>query len=71
MCFKKVLKDLLIKKFDKFIGQCYIREISQQKDKKRKIWVTQKNTEVVEKWVLKKEEPEKKIRKSKFQLIYG
>ena len=30
----------------------------------RIIWVTQKNIEVVEKWALKKEEHEKKIKKS-------
>jgi hypothetical protein len=30
----------------------------------RRLWVTQRNTEVEEKWDLKKEELEKKIRKS-------
>ena len=30
----------------------------------RRLWDTQKNTEAVEKWAQKKEEPEKKIRKS-------
>ena len=29
----------------------------------RRLWDTQKNIEVVEKWVLKKEEPEKKNKK--------
>ena len=32
----------------------------------RRLWVIQKNTEVVEKWALKKEELEKKIKKSSF-----
>ena len=32
----------------------------------RIIWVTQKNTEAEEKWAQKKEELEKKIRKSSF-----
>ena len=32
----------------------------------RIIWVTQKNIEVVENWALKKEELEKKIRRSSF-----
>tara|TARA_B110001454_G_scaffold211434_1_gene227096 strand:+ start:472 stop:624 length:153 start_codon:yes stop_codon:yes gene_type:complete len=35
----------------------------------RKLWVTQKNIEVAEKWALKKEEPEKKIRKNRTCLI--
>ena len=30
----------------------------------RRLWDTQKNTEAVEKWAQKKEEPEKKIKKS-------
>jgi hypothetical protein len=34
--------------------------------KNRKIWDTQKNIEVEEKWALKKEEQEKKIRKNRF-----
>ena len=32
----------------------------------RKIWGTQKNIEAEEKWALKKEEQEKKIKKNKF-----
>ena len=32
----------------------------------RRLWDIQKNTEVEEKWVLKKEELEKKIRKNNF-----
>ena len=32
----------------------------------RRLWDTQKNIEVVEKWALKKEEQEKKIKKNKF-----
>jgi len=32
----------------------------------RRLWDTQKNIEVVEKWVLKKEEPEKKIKRNNF-----
>ena len=31
----------------------------------RIVWVTQKNIEAVEKWVLKKEEQERKIRRNK------
>ena len=34
----------------------------------RSIWVIQKNIEAVEKWALKKEEQEKKIRKNDFYL---
>jgi hypothetical protein len=30
----------------------------------RRLWVTQKNTEAEEKWALKKEERERKIRKN-------
>ena len=36
----------------------------------RRLWDTQKNTGVVEKWAQKKEELEKKIRKSNFRLDY-
>ena len=32
----------------------------------RRLWDTQKNIEAVEKWALKKEEQEKKIKKNKF-----
>ena len=32
----------------------------------RRLWDTQKNIEVVEKWALKKEEQEKRIKKNKF-----
>ena len=36
---------------------------------KEKIWDTQKNTEVEDKWAQKKEEPEKEINENKFQLV--
>ncbi len=32
----------------------------------RRLWGIQKNIEVVEKWALKKEEPEKKIKRNNF-----
>jgi len=32
----------------------------------RRLWDTQKNTEVEEKWALKKEEQEKRIKRNKF-----
>ncbi|SVB31610.1 uncharacterized protein METZ01_LOCUS446958, partial [marine metagenome] len=35
------------------------------KKNQRRLWDTQKNIEAVEKWALKKEELEKKIRKNK------
>ena len=35
----------------------------------RRLWDTQKNTEVEEKWALKKEEQEKKIRKNKLVFL--
>ena len=37
----------------------------------RRLWDTQKNIEVVEKWAQKNEEQEKKIKKSKFTLVDG
>ena len=36
--------------------------------KEEKIWVTQKNTGVEERWAQKKEELEKEIRENKYQL---
>ena len=48
-----------------FRGQCYIPQIISIKIiNKRKKWVIQKNIEAEEKWAQKKEELEKKIRKS-------
>ena len=35
----------------------------------RRLWDTQKSIEAVEKWVLKKEEPGKKIRKNKLVFL--
>ena len=63
MCFKNVLKDLDIKKlisiYDNAISVEYVNKKNQ-----RRLWDTLKNIEAVEKWALKKEEQEKKIRKS-------
>ena len=63
MCFKNVLKDLDIKKlisiYDNAISVEYVNKKNQ-----RKLWDTLKNIEAVEKWALKKEELEKKIRKN-------
>ena len=35
----------------------------------RRLWGTRKNIEAVEKWALKNEEPEKKIRKNKLVFL--
>ena len=51
------------------IAQCYIhltRSIDKIKKENKLLWGTQKNTGDVEKWALKKEELEKKIKKSNF-----
>tara|TARA_B100001173_G_scaffold302623_1_gene304520 strand:- start:399 stop:551 length:153 start_codon:yes stop_codon:yes gene_type:complete len=46
---------------DNAISLKYVNKII----KNRNIWVTQKNTEDEEKWALKKEEQERKIRRNK------
>ena len=67
-CFKKVLIDFAIKKliciYDNAISIKYVNKKNQ-----RKIWDTQKSIEAVEKWALKKEELEKKIRKNNLWAI--
>jgi hypothetical protein len=50
----------LISIYDNAISVEYVNKKNQ-----RRLWDTQKNIEVEEKWALKKEELEKKIRKSK------
>jgi len=40
------------------------------KKNQRRLWGTPKNIEAVEKWVLKKEELEKKTRKNKSKPLY-
>jgi len=48
------------------MGECYIHLVTSiELIARRKIWDTQRNIGVVEKWALKKEEPEKEIRKNK------
>ena len=52
---------------------CYDNVISVKyvnKKNQRSIWVIQKNIEDEEKWALKKEELEKKIRKNKSKSLY-
>jgi hypothetical protein len=52
---------------------CYDNAISVKyvnKKNQRNVWVIQKNIEDEEKWVLKKEELEKKIRKNKSKPLY-
>ncbi len=50
-------------------GQCYIPRIISIKLLIGKLWVIQRNIEAEEKWVLKKEELEKKIKRSNFLLL--
>ena len=50
----------LICAYDNAISIKYVNKKNQ-----RRLWDTQKNIEVVEKWAQKKEEQEKKIRKNK------
>ena len=48
-------------------AQCYIQNLrSIKKNKGEKAWDTQKNIEVEEKWVQKKEEPGKETNENKF-----
>ena len=58
------LKRFSHKKFDKFMGECYIPRITSIKLYYRIVWVTQKNIEVEENRALKKEELKEKIRKN-------
>ena len=53
------------------IGQCYIQNLRSIKKitMEKKIWDTQKNTEVEEKWVQKKEEHVREISVNKFQSV--
>jgi len=64
VCFKKVLNDLSIKNlicnYDNAISHEYVNKII----KLRRLWDIQKNIEAEEKWALKKEEQEKKIKRS-------
>jgi hypothetical protein len=53
--------------FNNAISNKYVNKII----KLRRLWDIQKNTEVEEKWAPKKEELEKKIKKSKFALVDG
>ena len=68
-CFKKVLNDLSIKNlicsYDNAISVKYVNKKNQ-----RSLWVIQKNIGDEEKWALKKEELEKKIRKNKSKPLY-
>tara|TARA_Y100000590_G_scaffold2352_1_gene3060 strand:- start:571 stop:753 length:183 start_codon:yes stop_codon:yes gene_type:complete len=50
----------LISNYDNAISVEYVNKKNQ-----RRLWDTLKNIEAVEKWALKKEEPEKKTRKNK------
>ena len=53
--------------------QCYIpsiRSINLIINKDKLVWVTQKNTEDVEKWVQKKEELVKEIKESKLDYYF-
>ena len=69
-CFKKVLKDLAIKKLicidDNAISVKYVNKKNQ-----RRLWDTQKNIGAAEKWAQKNEEQEKKIKKNKSALADG
>ena len=64
MCFKNVLKELVIFKFDYFYDNAISTEEVNKIVKLRRLWDTQKNIEAEEKWALKREELEKKIRKN-------
>jgi len=55
----------LICSYDNAISVKYVNKKNQ-----RSIWVIQKNIEDEEKWALKKEELEKKIRKNKSTPLY-
>jgi len=55
----------LICSYDNDISVKYVNKKNQ-----RNIWVIQKNIEAEEKWALKKEELEKKIRKNKSKPLY-
>jgi len=55
----------LICKYENAISLKYVNKII----KVRKLWDIQKNTEAVEKWAQKKEEQERKTRKSKALIL--
>ena len=68
-CFKKVLGDFGIKKFDYQHTQCYIQNLRSIKKiikENKLIWDTQKSTEDEEKWDQKREERAKEINENKY-----